>query len=148
MLYGTWPTPFLFTHATQWQWGGKQDFYLWIILHLPTLQNLAPDVRGNGMYASWKLPYIFEGSRYEEGWEWCKRENGLFSDSSLKAICKGTINDRIEHHKNGLFSDSSLTVTWKATVNDRMACQMNGLFSDSSLEAICEGRINDRITWT
>jgi len=30
---------------------GKESktFYLQIILHLPTLQNLAPDVRGNGM---------------------------------------------------------------------------------------------------
>lgn len=34
--------------------------------NIPALQNLAPDVRGNGMYASWKLPYMSEGSRYEE----------------------------------------------------------------------------------
>lgn len=36
-------------------------------IYIPTLQNLAPEVRGNGMNASWKLVYNVERSSNETG---------------------------------------------------------------------------------
>jgi hypothetical protein len=68
------------------------------------------------MYASWKLPYMSEGSRYEEDWEWCNREKGFFSDSSLKAICMETVHDnnlKIKMHEStGINILTCLVQSW------------------------------------